>query len=102
MDIWPRCAVKNSFSVVLNSLTEGYGLVCGVMHVFLVRYLTTLSVSKLYSVDDRMINEYEADGWMKTGRGNQSNRRKPAPVPLSAPQIPHDLTLDRTRSEAGD
>jgi hypothetical protein len=35
-------------------------------------------------------------GGMKTGRGNQSTRRKPTPVPLCPPQIPHDLTLART------
>jgi hypothetical protein len=26
------------------------------------------------------------------GRGNRSTRRKPAPVPLCPPQIPHNLT----------
>jgi hypothetical protein len=31
-------------------------------------------------------------GGMVIGRGNRSNRRKPAPVPLCPPQIPHDLT----------
>jgi hypothetical protein len=29
-------------------------------------------------------------GGMKIGRGNRSTRRKPAPVPLCPPQIPHD------------
>jgi hypothetical protein len=28
-------------------------------------------------------------GGMMIGRGNQSTRRKPAPVPLCPPQIPH-------------
>jgi hypothetical protein len=27
-----------------------------------------------------------------TGKGNRSTGRKPAPVPLYPPQIPHDLT----------
>jgi hypothetical protein len=38
--------------------------------------------------------DYEAGefGGMITGRGNRSTRRKPAPVPLCPPQIPHDLT----------
>jgi hypothetical protein len=31
-------------------------------------------------------------GGMMTGRGNQSIRRKLAPVPLRPPQIPYDLT----------
>jgi hypothetical protein len=39
-------------------------------------------------------------GGMRIGRGNRSTRRKPAPVPLCPPQIPHDLTLDRTRAAA--
>jgi hypothetical protein len=29
-----------------------------------------------------------------------STRRKPAPVPLRPPQIPHDLTCTRTRDAA--
>jgi hypothetical protein len=32
-----------------------------------------------------------------SGRRNKSTRRKPAPVPLCPPQIPHDLTSARTR-----
>jgi hypothetical protein len=35
-----------------------------------------------------------AFGGMKTGRGNRSTRRKPAPAPLRPPQIP----LDHTRA----
>jgi hypothetical protein len=31
-------------------------------------------------------------GGMMIGRGNRSARRKPAPLPLCLPQIPHDLT----------
>jgi hypothetical protein len=31
-------------------------------------------------------------GEMMIGRGNRSTRRKPAPVPLRLPHIPHDLT----------
>jgi hypothetical protein len=38
-------------------------------------------------------------GGMKIGRGNQSTGRKPAPVPLCPPQIPHDLT-DQTLDTA--
>jgi hypothetical protein len=39
-------------------------------------------------------------GGMRIGRGNRSTRRKPAPVPLCSPQIPHDLTWARTRAAA--
>jgi hypothetical protein len=29
---------------------------------------------------------------MRIGRGNRSTRRKPAPMQLCPPQIPHDMT----------
>jgi hypothetical protein len=48
-------------------------------------------------IDD---NECETVGGMRIGRENSSIRRKPAPVPLCSPQIPHDLTWDRTRTAA--
>jgi hypothetical protein len=44
-----------------------------------------------------MINEYGAVGGI-IGRGNRSTRRKSAPVPFCPPQIPHDLTWDRTQA----
>jgi hypothetical protein len=37
---------------------------------------------------------------LMSGRGNRSTRRKPAPVPLCPPQIPHNLTRAQTRSAA--
>jgi hypothetical protein len=37
---------------------------------------------------------------MKIGRDNRSTRRKPAPVPLCPPQIPHNLTRARTLAAA--
>jgi hypothetical protein len=37
---------------------------------------------------------------VKIGRGNRRTRRKPAPVPLCPPQIPHDLTWARTWAAA--
>jgi hypothetical protein len=42
-------------------------------------------------IDD---DDYGAVGGMRIGRGNRSTRRKPAPVPLCPPQMPHDLTWD--------
>jgi hypothetical protein len=63
-------------------------------------YLTALSVSRLYSVDGMMINEYGAIGGMRIGRGIRSTRIKPAPVPLCPLRIPNDLTWDRTRAAA--
>jgi hypothetical protein len=41
----------------------------------------------------------EEIGVMMTGRGNRSNRRKPAPVPLCPPQTPH-VAWTRTRAAA--
>jgi hypothetical protein len=53
----------------------------------------TLSVLKLYSFGDRMINKYGAVGGMRIGRGLRITRGKP--------QIPRDLNLDhRTRAAA--
>jgi hypothetical protein len=45
-------------------------------------------------------DDYGAVGGMRIGRGNQSTRRKPDPVPLCSPQIPQDLTWDRIRAAA--
>jgi hypothetical protein len=61
---------------------------------------TSATVGLLYQ--PRMIDDddYGAIGGMRNGRANRSTRRKPAPVPLCPPQIPHDLTWDRTRAAA--
>jgi hypothetical protein len=48
--------------------------------------------------DDDDDDECEAVGGMRIGRGNRSTRRKPAPMPLGPPQLPHDLTWARTRA----
>jgi hypothetical protein len=37
---------------------------------------------------------------MRIGRGNWSTMKNPAPVPLSLPQITHDLTWDRSWAAA--
>jgi hypothetical protein len=52
-------------------------------------WLLTMIISTPHSVDDRMINACEAAGGMRVGRGNRS---------ICPPQIPHDLTRDRTRA----
>jgi hypothetical protein len=33
------------------------------------------------------------------GRGNRNTLRKPTPVPLGPPEIPHELTRGRTRAQ---
>jgi hypothetical protein len=53
---------------------------------------TSATVGLLYQ--PRMIDDdddYGAVGGMRIGRVNRSTRRKPAPMPLCPPQIPHDL-----------
>jgi hypothetical protein len=49
-----------------------------------------------------MIDEDECweVGEIRIGRWNRSTRRKPAPVPLCPPQIPHYLTWARIRAAA--
>jgi hypothetical protein len=81
-----------------------------VLHVFLISpmqffFLVSLGRVRLSSLgtsatvgllyQPRMIDDdYGAVGGMRIGRGNLSTRRKPAPVPLCPPQIPHDLAWD--------
>jgi hypothetical protein len=50
--------------------------------------------------DDDDDDECGAVGGMRIGKGNRRTGRKPAPVPLRSPQIPHDLTWARTRAAA--
>jgi hypothetical protein len=64
----------------------------GHLLLVIVCYLTMLSFSRLYSVDDRMFNECGVVGGMGVGRGDRTTRRKPVPLPLCPPQIPHDMT----------
>jgi hypothetical protein len=61
---------------------------------------TSATVYLLYQpwmIDDY---DYGAVGGLRIGRGNQNSRRKPAPVALCLPQIPHDLTWDRNWAAA--
>jgi hypothetical protein len=48
-------------------------------------------------IDD---DERGAVDGIQIGRGNRITRRKPAPVPLCPPRIPHDLTWAGTRAAA--
>lgn len=47
----------------------------------------------------RMMDEYGAYGGMRIGRGTRT-RRKPAPMQLCPPQIPHELIWGWTRAAA--
>lgn len=51
-------------------------------------YLTTPSVSRLYSITDSMINESGTVGGMTTDGESQSTQRRPALGKLCPPQIP--------------
>jgi hypothetical protein len=50
--------------------------------------------------DDDDDDDCGAIGGMRIDNGNWSTRRKPAPIPLWLPQIPHDLTWVRNRAAA--
>lgn len=55
-------------------------------------------VSKLYSIDDSLINEYGTTGGMKIDRETRNIPRKPSPGLLCPPLNPHDLTWDQKRA----
>jgi hypothetical protein len=61
---------------------------------FQAGYLTTLSLSILYSVDDRMINESGAVGGMEIGRETEELERRPSQCTFCPP---HDLIWEGTR-----
>jgi hypothetical protein len=68
----------------------------GVRRVHLVlRQLFGLLYQPHMTEDD---DDCGAIGGMRIGSGNRSTRRKPTPVTLCSPQIPHDLTGARTRA----
>jgi hypothetical protein len=46
----------------------------------------------------RMMYDYGTVGEMRISRVSPSFRRKPAPMPICPPQIPHDLTWDWIRA----
>jgi hypothetical protein len=51
-----------------------------------------LSVWRLCSVDDAMINECETVYGMKNGGGNRSTPRGPTPMSVCPPKLSHDRT----------
>jgi hypothetical protein len=78
------------------------------IYIFLISWdgvrLSPLGMSATIwpTVAAQMIDDDEcgAVGGMRTGRGNRSTRRKLATLPLFPPQMPHDLTWDRTQTAA--
>jgi hypothetical protein len=80
-----------------NVPTEQFFFVVSLGGVRLSPLGTSATVCLLYQ--PRMIDDdYGAVGGMRIGKGKGSTGRKPARVPLCPPQIPHDLTWDRTRT----
>jgi hypothetical protein len=60
---------------------------------------------KLYTVNDRIINEFGAVCGISIGRGSPSTRRKPTPISFCPSQMVHDrpcIELDPELKEAGD
>jgi hypothetical protein len=55
-----------------------------------------MTILRLYSVNDGIIDECEAVGGMRIGKEHQSAWRKSAPVPLCPPQISHYINWDQT------
>jgi hypothetical protein len=65
---------------------------CSVLNFFLIR------LAEGGGVESNWVHSPPSDyddgefGGMMIGKGNRSTRRKPAPVQICLPQIPHDLT----------
>jgi hypothetical protein len=57
---------------------------------------TATTTGLLYQPQMTDDDECGTIGVMRISRRNQSTWRKPAPIPLRLPQIPHDLTRART------
>jgi hypothetical protein len=95
-----RCHGAQTDKTILNRQSSIFLISVSLDGVRLSPLGTSATVGLLYQ--PRMIDDddYGAVGRMRTGRGNRSTGRKPAPVPLYPPQIPHDLTWDRTRAAA--
>jgi hypothetical protein len=54
-----------------------------------------MSLSIGYTVDNRVINEYEAVCEMTTDMGNRITWRKPAPLPIFPPKIYNSVDIHR-------
>jgi hypothetical protein len=66
--------------------------------MFVVGYLMTLPVSRLYNVDGRMFNEYGTVSGMRISGGSGSPRKEPSPVLPCPHHIPHYLNWDKNSS----
>jgi hypothetical protein len=95
------CMILTALSLSVN------GTCCTIANIF---FFSGVRLSPLGNVattgllyQPQMIDDGDcgAISGMKIDRGNRSTRRKPFPVPLCSPQIPHDLIRARTRAPRG-
>jgi hypothetical protein len=90
----------------LNVNFISYKMILFVPYYFIIRGVglsllgTAATSGLLYKPQMIDAGDCGAIGGIKIGRGNRSTRRKPAPVPLCPPQIPHDQTWARTQAAA--
>jgi hypothetical protein len=61
---------------------------------------TAATTGLLYQPQMIDVGVCEAIGGMRIGKGDQNTRKKPAPVPLCSPQIPHNISRARTQAAA--
>jgi hypothetical protein len=97
------CVLHDSLTVIAGRTSEFPSLCIFIIILRGVRLSplgTASTTGQLYQL--RMIDDgdYAAISGIKIEKGNQSTRRKPTPVPLFPPQIPHDLTWARTLAAA--
>jgi hypothetical protein len=68
--------------------------------LFIIPLGTPVNIWPTVPVPGHDDDERGAVDGIRTGRGNRSTRRKPAPVTICPPQIPSELTWDRARAAA--
>jgi hypothetical protein len=88
----------------VGNLTEGMfcmvNEIAGVIIFFSWGGVVRRPITGLFYQPRMADDECGAIGGMRNGSGNRSTRRKPVPVPLCPPQIPHDMMRARTRAAA--
>jgi hypothetical protein len=63
----------------------------------IILFNDAVNIENIYSFDNRMTYECRAAVGMIIDGGKPKGSEKPSPVPFYPPQIPHNLTWDRTR-----
>jgi hypothetical protein len=92
-----RYNIKANNRTVILSETNVIIILSGVRLSPLGTAATTGLLYQPQVIDD---GDCGAIGRIKFGKGNRSTGRKPAPVPICPPQIPHDQTRARTLAAA--